>query len=121
MLIQPGAIFWVKLPPESNEEIPIPHPHVVMQENSGDNAASGTVVACAITSNIKRISLPGNVLLEGGEANLPKPSVVEVAKIVTLEKNQLGEYIGTLAPQRVEQILAGLRFVERLFLSRQVV
>ena len=48
--------------------------------------------------------LPRNVLLEVGEANLPKQSIVEVAKVSTVEKTQLGEYIGSLTDRRIHQI-----------------
>lgn len=68
-----------------------------------------------LTSNIQRVSIPGNVLLEAGEANLPRQSVVEVSKVSTLEKSQLGDYIGTLDERRISQILAGMRFVQTSF------
>jgi mRNA interferase MazF len=53
-----------------------------------------------------------------GEANLPKQSVVEVSKVSTVEKTQLGEYIGSLTEQRTYQILAGMRFLQRSFFTR---
>jgi mRNA interferase MazF len=111
--IHQGDIYWVN---PSEPEPRIPHPHVVIQDN--DLNHSHTVAACALTSNIKRVSLPGNVLLDAGEANLPRPSVVEVAKVSTLDKAQLGDYIGTLSARRIEQILAGIRFIQTSFLSK---
>jgi mRNA interferase MazF len=54
------------------------------------------------------------VLLEVGEANLPKQSVVIVSQVSTIDKAQLGEYIGSLTPQRVNQILAGMHFLHRM-------
>ncbi len=77
------------------------------------------MVACALTSNIKRVSnTPGNILLEVGEANLPKQSVVEVSKVSTADKTELGEYIGTLTEQRIDQILAGMQFLQKSFFAR---
>ena len=77
-----------------------------------------TVVVCAMTSNKKRATEPGNVLLEAGEANLPRQSVIVVSQVDTVEKTQLGEYIGTLSQPRVEQILAGMRFQQLSFFAR---
>lgn len=77
-----------------------------------------TVVVCALTSNLKRANAPGNVLLEVGEANLSKHSVVEVAKVSSVGKTQLGDYIGSLTENRVNQILAGLRFQQRSYFDR---
>ncbi len=106
MEVRQGDIYWI-----APDEAPgVAHPHVVVQAQGGD----GGVLVCSLTSNRKRASLPGNVLLEAGEANLPRPSVVEAGKLSTVDKARLGEYIGSLSPQRMEQILAGIRFVERL-------
>jgi mRNA interferase MazF len=74
-----------------------------------------TVVVCALTSNLHLAKEPGNVLLEPGEGNLPKQSVVVVSQLESVEKARLGERVGTLAAERVEQILAGLRFQQRSF------
>ena len=58
------------------------------------------------------------MLLDPGEANLPKQSVVVVSQVDSVEKSQLGEYIGTLSAQRVDQILAGMRFQQASFFMR---
>lgn len=116
MVINQGDIYWLQLHDPNVSEPAIPHPYVVIQDNDLNHSRSATVV-CALTSNLKRVSLPGNVLLEAGEANLPRQSVVEVAKVATVEKTQLGAYIGTLSARRIDQILAGIRFIETAFLS----
>lgn len=46
-----------------------------------------------------------------GEANLPKQSVVLVSQVYTIDKSQLGEYVGRLLLKRVRQILDGLELV----------
>ncbi|MCA9908616.1 MAG: type II toxin-antitoxin system PemK/MazF family toxin [Anaerolineae bacterium] len=121
MTINQGDIYWVQLEDPGSTESAIPHPYVVIQDNALNRSQITTVVACALTSNIKRVNLPGNVLLEAGEANLPRQSVVEVAKVAMVEKARLGEYIGTLSERRVEQILAGIRFIQTSFLSAREV
>ena len=115
MSIDQGDIYWVQLSDPSAVDAAVPHPYVIIQANELNHSRITTVVACALTSNLKRVSLPGNVLLEAGEADLPKPSVIEVAKVSTLDKAQLGDYIGSVSAQRVEQILAGMRFLQRSY------
>ncbi len=110
--INQGSIYWLR------SELDIPHPHVVIQDNLFNHSRINTVVVCALTSNIKRVNIPGNVLLEPGEANLPRQSVVEVSKVSTVDKAQLGEYIGSLTQQRINQILAGMRFQQVSFFTR---
>ncbi|KAA0261675.1 MAG: type II toxin-antitoxin system PemK/MazF family toxin [Chloroflexi bacterium] len=86
-------------------------PLVVTQNNVFNLSWLNTVIVCAITSNLKRAASPGNVLLEEGEANLSKASVVLVTQVFTADKEQLGEYIGTLSKKRVRQILNGVELV----------
>ena len=74
--------------------------------------------SCALTSNLRRASWPGNILLEAGEAGLPRRSVVVVSQVSSVEKARLGEKIGSLSEARVEQILDGLRFQQRSFFGR---
>ena len=68
--------------------------HVVVQNNLFNHSRIRTVMICALTSNLKRADVPGNVLLETGEANLPKQSVILVTQLFTVNKRHLGEYIG---------------------------
>ena len=110
MIINQGDVYWLKL----EETAGYPHPHVIIQEDVINHSRIQTVVVCALTTNVKRVNIPGNVLLEAGEANLLKQSIVVVSQVSTVEKAQLGEYIGSLTKGRVDQILAGMRFIQRL-------
>ena len=110
-----GDVFWVE-PDETRGSLPaIVHPHVVVQDDVFNRSRIATVVVCALTTNLKRASEPGNVLLEAAEGNLPKPSVIVVSQVSVVEKTKLGAYIGSLSPERVEQILAGMRFQQASF------
>lgn len=110
MAIKQGDIYWVAIGAESE----IIHPQVVIQEDALNHSRINTVVVCALTTNLKRAKAPGNILLEAGEGNLPKQSIVVVSQVSTVEKTQLGEYIGSLSAQRVQQILAGLKFLQEI-------
>jgi mRNA interferase MazF len=111
MVIEQGDVFWVDLGDPSGSGPGYRHPHVVIQNNLFNRSRINTVVVCVITSNLKRAQAPGNVLLKKGEADLPKPSVVNVSQIFTVDKSELVEKIGTLSPQRVRQILDGIRLI----------
>ena len=111
MVIRQGDVFWIDLGDPSGSAPGYRHPHVVIQNNLFNRSRINTVVVCVITSNLKRAAAPGNVLLEKGEANLPKRSVVNVSQIFTVDKADLVEKIGPLSPQRVRQILDGVRLL----------
>jgi mRNA interferase MazF len=114
MAVNQGDIYWVSLEQPSGMERGYPHPHVVIQENVINHSRINTVVVCALTTNMKRANTPGNVLLEVGEANLPRQSIVVVSQVSTVDKAQLGEYIGSLHQTRVDQILSGMQFIQRM-------
>lgn len=111
MVIAQGDVYWVDLPEPSGSAPGYLRPYVVIQNNVFNRSRINTVVVCALTSNLKRAQAPGNVLLEKGEANLPKQSVVNVSQLSTVDKRDLEEKIGTLSPQRVRQILDGIRLL----------
>jgi len=94
------------------------HPHVVVQDDLFNHSRIATVVVCALTSNLHKAKEPGNVLLDVGEGNLPRQSVVVVSQIASVDKARLGERIGSLSDARVDQILAGLRFLQVSFFER---
>ena len=107
MQIIPGNLYYVQFE-NTNKVSDIRHPYVVVTVDSD------TVIVCALTSNIHKVSMPGNVLLEAGEGNLPRQSVIEVSKVFTVKLSQLGALIGALDGARVRQISDGIEFVERL-------
>lgn len=87
------------------------HPHVVVQNNVFNQSRIPTVAVRPLTSNLKRADAPGNVLLNEGKGNLPERSVVNVSQVFTVDKAQLSEYIGSLSPGRVREILDGILLV----------
>jgi len=111
MVIQQGDIFWIELDAPPGSEPGYRHLHVVIQNNVFNTSRINTVVVCALTSNLRRATAPGNVLLEPGEANLPRQSVVNVSQIFTVDKSQLRDKIGTLSARRVRDILNGIRLL----------
>ena len=120
MVINQGDIYWVPLEEPNGSEPGYIHPHVIIQDDVLNRSRIKTVVVCALTTNIKRAKAPGNVLLEEGEANLPKQSVVVVSQVSTVNKTQLGEYIGSLTEQRINQILAGMQFLQSMTERREI-
>jgi len=108
MAINQGDIYWVELEEPRGSEPAYKHPHVVIQNNAFNFSNINTVVLCALTTNLKRGSCPGNVMLRKNEAGLPKKSVVNITQVITVNKSDLKEKIGQLSGSRVKEILHGL-------------
>ncbi len=117
-MIHRGDLFWLA-PDDTRGSVPgYPHPHVVVQDDVFNHSRITTVVVCTLTTNLHRATEPGNVLLDVGEGSLPKQSVVVVSQVSSVAKASLGDRIGSLSGERVEQILAGLRFQQISFFGR---
>jgi mRNA interferase MazF len=108
MVIKQGDIFWIDLDEGVGSSPSYRHPHVVIQNNAFNASNLNTVVVCTLSSNLNRAQAKGNVLIAQGEANLPKPSVVIVSQIFTVDKSQLTEYIGTLSSTKILQIIRSI-------------
>jgi mRNA interferase MazF len=111
MVINQGDIYWIALDEPEGSEPGYKHPHVIVQNNLFNRSQIRTVLVCPLTSNLKRSSAPGNVLLDKKESNLSKQSVVNVSQVFTVDKTQLEEYVGTLSTKRVTEILNGIKLV----------
>jgi mRNA interferase MazF len=111
MVIRQGDVFWIELDEPSGSAPGYTHPHVVVQNNVFNRSRINTVIVCTLSSNLKRSFAPGNVLLEPGEANLPKQSVVIVSQLFTVDKSHLGDLLGTLSGKRIQQILDGIKLI----------
>lgn len=111
MTIKQGDIFWVDLGIPKGSGPGYRHPHVVIQNNVFNASKINTVVVCALTSNLKRAKAPGNVLLKKGEGNLKKDSVANISQIITADKSDLVERIGSLSSSRVKEIIEGVKLL----------
>ncbi|QQR79265.1 MAG: type II toxin-antitoxin system PemK/MazF family toxin [Deltaproteobacteria bacterium] len=111
MIVKQGDLFWVDFGAARGSGPAYRHPCVVIQNNVFNQSKIQTVIVCALTSNMARSQSPGNVLLSKREANLTKPSIVNVTQVMTVDKSDLTEKIGTLSPKRTKEILEGIDLV----------
>ncbi len=111
MEITQGNIFWFDAGEPRGSSPAYSRPVVVVQNNVFNRSPLGTVLACALTTNLRRAKAPGNVLLDENEANLPKQSVVVVSQVLTIDKSELIDKIGTLSRRRVDEILEGIKLL----------
>ncbi len=86
-------------------------PYLIVQNDAFNRSRINTGVVCSLTSNLRRAGDPGNVLLVPGEADLPEQSVVNVSQILTIDKSQLRERIGTLSDERTREVLQGINLL----------
>ena len=111
MVIERGQIWWADLPEPRGSSPGYEHPIVVVQSDYFNQTKLNTIIGAVITSNLDLAEMPGNVLIKNNQTELLKDSVVNVTQIVTVDKSELLEYVGTLSERKMEQIENGLRLV----------
>lgn len=100
-----GDVLWADLNPVRGHEQAGRRPVVVLSEDVF-NDRSGTVIAVAVTSQEPSAGFP--LTLEIRSTKLPKRSWIKVGQIRTLSTARLSRRLGRLAPEEVEQVIAGL-------------
>lgn len=111
MTIRKGDVYRIDFPPPEGSGIGFPHYAVVIQCNDFNNSRIATVMVCELTTVLKRADAPGNVLLVPGEANLPEQSVVNVSRVTTVDKRELGYKPGSLSHSRMQEVMKGIYLV----------
>ena len=98
-----GEIYFVDFSPTGTGEMAGPHPALIIQNDVGNRASQLTIVA-AITSNPRVARLPVGVPITPKESGLPRPSVVHLGHLYTVDKRRLGQRAGGLPSARMRQV-----------------
>lgn len=88
---------------------------LVVQADAFNRSRIRTVLAVILTSNLRLLDAPGNILLPLKASGLPKDSVVNVSQVVTLDRSFFVERIGRVPPSLMARVDAGLRLVLELY------
>ena len=109
-----GDIYWVRFGRSGDSGPSGKRPAVIVQNNLLNRSNIQTTVVTLLTSNLKLARIPGNVRLKKGAGNLPKPSVVVVSQMATVDKTRLLEKIATLSREKLVDVVEGCRQIINL-------
>ena len=104
-----GEIWWASLPPPAGSSPGFRRPVLIVSNDSFNRSKIATVIAAVVTTNLRLAAAPGNVRVSGRRTGLPKPSVVNVSQVVTLDKALLSARAGRLGPAQLASVDRGLR------------
>ena len=107
-MIRQGEVYWLEFGTAADSSPAGRRPALVVQHDRFNRSMIATTVVVAITSNLRLALMPGNVRLARGEAGLPRPSVVNVSQIRTIDRMKLRQRAGTIRAPKLRQVLAGL-------------
>jgi mRNA interferase MazF len=111
VVIGQGQVWWADLPQPVGSGPGLRRPVVVVQGDSFNRSRISTVVCVPLTSNVRLANAPGNVLLSAHATGLPRDSVANVSQIVTLDKDDLTDYVGDVSRGHLALVLAGIDLV----------
>ena len=110
-MIQRGEIWWAELQEPTGSGPGYKRPLVVIQSDDFNKSRINTIIAVVLTTNINLADSPGNVLLPQKMTGLPKDSVTNVSRIITVDRYYLSHRIGILPAGTMRRIDDGLRLV----------
>jgi mRNA interferase MazF len=84
---------------------------LIIQADVFNRSRIATVIGVVLTSSLRLVDSPGNVLIPAKAAGLPKDSVANVSQLVTLDRAFLEERLGRLPARLSAAVDAGLKLV----------
>ena len=81
----------------------------MIQNDVLNESRISTDIMRAITLTLKFAELRGNVVLNKGEANLPRKCVVNITQINSVDRRNIKEKISALSKKRVDEVESGLK------------
>ena len=106
-----GEVWWADLDEPRGSEPGYRRPVLIVQADSFNRSRIATVLCVVLTSNLRLVDAPGNVLVSARAAGLPKDSVANVSQLITLDRAFLDEQIGRLPPRLMNAVDSGLKLV----------
>ena len=111
LVIHQGELYWMLFSGARASEPWGRRPALILQHDRFNRSRLNTVVVAAITSNLRYATLPGNVRIRRGEGNMPRPCVVNVTQIQTIDRAYLQKKIGTLPHRILRRVWEGVQLV----------
>ncbi|HMK98133.1 MAG TPA: type II toxin-antitoxin system PemK/MazF family toxin [Acidimicrobiales bacterium] len=110
-MIERGRIYWADLGAPIGSRPAKRRPVLIISASTYNRSRLATVLAAVITSNTSLAAMPGNVFLPAAAAGLQRDSVVNITALVTLDKSDLTELVGSAPPALMDEVNRGLRRV----------
>ena len=111
MVVERGDLWWADLREPEGAEPGFRRPILIIQAEAFNRSRLQTVIAVVLTSNLRLVDAPGNVLMPAKATGLPKDSVANVSQVITIDRGFLTEKAGRLRGQLLKDVDNGLRLV----------
>ncbi len=106
-----GEVWWADLPALTGSGSGLRRPVLIVQADAFNRSRIATATVAEITSNLALAAAPGNVRLTKAASGLPRPSVVNVSQLITIDRALLTARVSTLPADTLRRVDEGLRLV----------
>jgi len=111
MVVERGEVWWADLGKPDGSEPGYRRPIIIVQSDAFNQSRINTVIGVVLTTNLRLIDAPGNVVVPSKAAGLPQDSVANVSQVITVDRDFLLERAGRVRGQLLKDIETGLRLV----------
>jgi mRNA interferase MazF len=111
LVIERGEIWWADLGEPDGSGPGFRRPLLIVQNDAFSRSRLRTVVGVVVTSNLRLVDAPGNVLLPSKASGLPKDSVANVSQVITVDRDFLTARAGRVRGALLGDVDNGLRLV----------
>jgi mRNA interferase MazF len=111
VVVERGQVWWADLGEPDGSEPGYNRPILIVQSDAFNRSRVHTVIAVVLSTNVRLVDAPGNVLLPAKAAGLPKDSVANVSQVITVDRDFLMELAGRVRGQFLKDVENGLRLV----------
>jgi mRNA interferase MazF len=106
-----GEIWWVDFGIPFGSEAGFRRPVLIVQDDTFNESRIRTVVVVPLTTNLRLLDAPGNILVKNKESKVGKDSVILVAQLYALDRQKFSERISKIKRETMEKVENGMMLV----------
>ena len=111
MTVERGQVWTADLGEPEGSEPGYNRPVLIVQSDAFNRSRLHTVIAVILSTNLRLLDAPGNVLIPAKASGLRKDSVANVSQVITVDREFLIDFTGRVRGQFLKDVENGLRLV----------
>jgi mRNA interferase MazF len=111
VVVERGQIWTADLGEPQGSEPGYNRPVLIVQNDAFNRSRLQTVIAVVLSTNLRLVEAPGNVLIPAKTSGLRKDSVANVSQVITIDREFLIDLAGRVRGQFLKDVENGLRLI----------